>query len=99
MSIATQQAASYYRLVPLTSNEYQTYDEISLSDVPTMPTTAIVGAVTSRTIRYDSDCQSWFVDPKDKSKIRAYRLRRTDAQIEAGAFPTLKLFFDGKGPL
>jgi hypothetical protein len=93
-------AMSYARAVPLHDNQaHQTCTELSLSEVPTLSESATVGNATSRSVRYDAGTESWFVLPSDKKVIRAYRRRRSDADIEAGAYPVLTLYFDNKGPL
>ena len=100
MTVATSQANGYFRNVPLHENEaYQTYTEITAADVPPLSATAEVANVTPRSIRYDDGRHTWYVDPRDKSVLRAYRLRRTAEDIEAGAFPNLKVYWDEKGPL
>ena len=100
MTVATRQADGYFRTVPLhESDDHQSWSEIDRDEVPDLPDTATVGDVTPRSVRYDNGRESWFVDPRDKAVLRAYRERRRDEDIKAGAFPTSKLYYDGKGPL
>lgn len=100
MTIATTSATGYSRTVPLhDSDSYQTCDEITLEDVPEMPGSAVVGDVTPRSIRYNDGRRSWWTDPRDKAIMRAYRERRHEQDIAAGAFPAIALYHDGKGPL
>lgn len=100
MTIATTQATGYSRVIPLNdTEEYQVCHEMEIGDVPEVSTAAVVGNVTPRSIRYDDGRQSWFVAPHDKTLIRAYRERRREQDIQAGAYPTLSLYFDNKGPL
>ncbi len=100
MILSGQRTGSFFRTIPLhESEEHQTWTELSLSDVPALPDSAVVGKVTARTVRYDDGDESWFVDPRDKQVIRAYRKRRNEADIEAGAYPMLAAYFDEKGPL
>lgn len=100
MNVATTLATGYSRTVPLhDSDKHQSCREIEIGDVPEMPHTAVVADVTPRTVRYEDGPHTWFVDPRDKTVIRAYRKRRNQQEIEAGAFPTIAFFYDGKGPL
>lgn len=100
MTIATTLATGYSRTVPLhDSDAHQTCEQIDLDDVPEMPGSAVVGDVTPRSIRYDDGQRTWFVQPSDKTVIRAYRERRREQDIKAGAFPTVAYFYDEKGPL
>lgn len=100
MTIATTLATGYSRTVPLhNSDVHQTCEQIALDDVPEMPGSAVVGDVTPRSIRYNDGRRTWFVHPSDKTIIRAYRERRRDQDIKAGAFPTAVMFYDEKGPL
>jgi hypothetical protein len=98
MSIASQ-PVTYYRTIPLMDDKHQEYSEISASEVPPLCPKATVSNATPRSIRYDSGQESWWVNPRDKTIIRAYTKRRSDAEVNAGAFRTLLVFRDEKGPL
>lgn len=100
MTVATTLATGYSRTVPLhDSDAHQTCEEIALGDVPEMPGSAVVGDVTPRSIRYDDGRRAWWLHPSDKTIVRAYRERRHEQDIKAGAFTTAILYHDGKGPL
>ena len=100
MTIATTLATGYSRTVPLHDrDEYQTCDQIDLDDVPEMPGSAVVGDVTPRSVRYDDGQRAWWVHPSDKTVTRCFRERRSQNDIDAGAFPTRVFYFDDKGPL
>jgi hypothetical protein len=100
MTVATTLATGYSRTVPLhDSDTHQTCDQIALDAVPEMPGSAVVVDVTPRSIRYEDGQHAWWVDTRDKTIIRAYRERRRDQDIKAGAFPARVTYFDEKGPL
>ncbi len=91
---------TYYRSVPLhDSEEHQASVELALADVPEISVSAVVVSATPRSIRYDEGGRSWFVHPRNKNLVRAYRERRSPEDIEAGAFPLIAYYHDGKGAL
>jgi hypothetical protein len=100
LRVATQHFTGCYRYVPQhDSDEQQECMEITVDRVPGMPETATVGDVTPRSVRYDDGTQSWFVDPTDKGLVRAYREKRIQEDIDAGAYPLLAFYHDERGPL
>lgn len=89
-----------YRFVRLQdSADFQTCTELALSEVPPLSDNAVVVRVTPRSVRYDDGQESWFTDPRNKRILRAYRKKRDDDEIEAGAYPLVAVFTDGKGAL
>jgi hypothetical protein len=100
MSVATEQAKSYFRYAPLHDKpEAHEARELNLSEVPKLSDVAVVGKITGHSIRYDAGRESWWVSLTDKAVIRAYRKRRTERDIEAGASPILEYYVDEKGQL
>jgi hypothetical protein len=100
VSFAARQHGDIYRRLTLSDKpEYQEYRRIELSEVPPLSDAAVLTNVTPYSIRYDDGLHTWYVARSDKTIIRGYRLRRSDADVEDGAFPIVAFFNDEKGLL
>ena len=100
MSLARLRIDGFARVIPLQSRpEYQERRRLDVDDVPPLTDTAKVAGVTANSIRYEDGPQVWHVDRFDKAIIRDYREYRSQEDIDAGAFPIVAFYNDGKGQL
>ena len=99
MTIANLNGATP-RMIPLhRSEEDQTCDKLALGEVPALSADAVMIDVSPRTYQYKDGHDVWFVDRRDKAKLRCYRRYRTKEEIGAGAYPISAEYNDGKGTL
>ena len=90
----------FSRAVPLhDSDAHQSCEQIPAENVPPLAAGAVVVRVTPRSVRYELGREAWFVLPSDSTVVRAYRKRRDQEEIDAGAYPNTEEYFDNKGPL
>ena len=100
MSFAHRQPDGFTRAIPLTNRpEFRQCRQLSLDEVPPLTVSAKIADATPYTIRYEDGLQAWSVDRFDKTVIRAYREYRNESDIDAGAFPIVAFYNDGKGQL
>jgi hypothetical protein len=100
VSFAHRQADGFARVIPLANRpEFRQCRHLSLDDVPPLTDAAKVADVTPFSVRYEDGLQAWCVDRFDKTVIRAYREYRNESDVDAGAFPIVAFYNDGKGQL